>query len=106
ISCMASSADGINWTQGVTLGPGGVPGLVKTASGQLFVYVVYIPSTATGGVTLVLTPASGTQLTNFTITGSNYTPNGEIYRYVQFPGQSFTQISSTTAAGDGTLSFS
>lgn len=40
ITCIASSTNGRNWTQVARLGPGGVPGLVKDASGTLRVYAV------------------------------------------------------------------
>ena len=39
VSCIASSTNGITWTQVAQIGPGGVPGLVKDASGTLRVYV-------------------------------------------------------------------
>jgi hypothetical protein len=53
--------------------------------------------------TLSVLPASGTQLTNFTVTGTNYTPSGTINRFVQIPGQSWQQISSITATSAGAI---
>ena len=38
--CMASSSDGITWTQTSQVGSGSVPGLVRTSDG---IYRIYVP---------------------------------------------------------------
>lgn len=57
----------------------------------------------TGSVTLSVSPTSGTQLTTFRVTGSNFSPNGTINRFVQIPGQASQPISSITATASGTI---
>jgi len=41
VTCLASSNDGIHWTQVSQVGPGSVPALVITSTGQLLVYSVH-----------------------------------------------------------------
>ena len=64
------------------------------------------PSGASGGPTLTTNPASGPQGTTFTNSGSGITPNGQVQRFIQNPGQSgFTQISNIAADGNGNFSW-
>jgi hypothetical protein len=66
---------------------------------------VTVPSTSIPPPTLAVTPTSGTQLTNFTVTGSGYTPNGVVNRWVQIPGQAWMQIGSINADGAGSITW-
>src|SRR5436190_1635541 len=65
--------------------------------------LLVVLSTPVGAQTLSVSPTSGTQLTTFTVTGSGYTPNGTINRFVQIPGQAFQQIGAITATASGTI---
>jgi hypothetical protein len=58
--------------------------------------------------TLSISPASGTQLTTtFTLSGSGYTPNGTVRRFINQPAWGgFREITAITANGSGQMSFS
>ncbi len=51
---------------------------------------------------LSISPSTGKQLeVTFEVTGSNFTPNGEVHRFVKFPNEEYQQISTITADEDG-----
>jgi surface antigen len=59
--------------------------------------------TAIAAPTLTVAPASGNQLTTFTLTGAHYTANGAVNRFLQLPGQAWEPLGSITATSTGTL---
>jgi pimeloyl-ACP methyl ester carboxylesterase len=63
-------------------------------------------STCSATPTLISTPASVQQANGtFTVTGSNYTPNGTVRRFIIPPGGSQQEISSTTANASGNVNW-
>ena len=81
----------------------GVSGSWQAAGGNADTSPDFIVSVA--APTLTINPDSGQQGTTFTFSGNGYTPNGAIEWHVKQPDNTELPVSTSTADGSGTLSF-
>lgn len=81
---------------------------VAEVNGNAYKYSNYFTiSSPVSQPTLLISPSSVAQNSGmFTFSGSNYTPNGTVNRFIKYSGQStFTQISSITANSSGQINW-